>query len=118
LLDGLRVREREREGLQADLAHFQGLQRVGPDLDRGQVTTAMRAQLGDWHGALAGDPVLARQLLRKLFPERLTWSPAPETDGVRWSYSGKVAYGRLLTGPLNIPTGPVRTPIGRGWHDF
>ena len=65
----------------------------------------MRAQLGDWHGALAGDPVLARQLLRKLFPERLTWSPAPETGGVWWSYSGKVAYGRLLTGLLNIPAG-------------
>jgi hypothetical protein len=47
LLDGLRVREREREGLQADLAHLQGLQRVGRDLDRGRLTTAMRAQLAD-----------------------------------------------------------------------
>ena len=102
--------------LHADLAHLQGLQRVGRDLDRGRLTTAMRAQLADWHAALVGDPVLARQLLRKLLPERLMWHPPRRTAAC----GGATTGGGLWAAPdrpAQYPRRSARTPIARGWHE-
>ena len=56
----------------------------------------LRARVEEWIGFLSGEPVVARQILRKLIHDRLTLTPRPETHS--YEITGNATYGKLLEG--------------------
>jgi site-specific DNA recombinase len=56
------------------------------------------ALLGDWREALMGEPVVARQVLRKLLVGHITVTPIEDGPGV-W-YSARGTYSRLIAGTV------------------
>jgi len=56
------------------------------------------ALLGDWRAALMGEPVVARQVLRKLLVGHIVVNPIEDGPGV-W-YSARGSYSRLIAGTI------------------
>jgi len=52
-----------------------------PSLDREELRSTLRGLLEDWWGILAGDPVLARQVMRKVVNGRLAFDEAGNFTG-------------------------------------
>lgn len=102
LLDTIKARERRRTDLKARLEHLEGLERAAGTWDRTKFTESLRGSLEDWRGILEGNPVPARQILRKLLIGRLTLSPTVREDGRYYEIAGQVSYGRLLTGIIGV----------------
>ena len=67
-------------------------------LDRAGLTHELQQRLTDWRGLLDAERVKARQIVRKLAPERIVFEPDP-TRGLD-TFKGQAAYGRLLTGTV------------------
>jgi site-specific DNA recombinase len=97
LLDAIKARERRRADLKARLEHLEGLERAAGSWNRTTFTESLRGSLADWRGILEGNPVQARQILRKRLVGRLTLSPTVREDGRYYEIAGQVSYGRLLT---------------------
>ena len=102
LLDAIKVRERRRADLKARLEHLEGLERAAGSWNRTTFAESLRGALADWRGILEGNPVQARQILRKLLVGRLILSPTVREDGRYYEIAGKVSYGRLLTGIIGV----------------
>lgn len=87
--------------------HLEGLERAAVTWDRTKFAESLRGSLEDWRGILEGNPVQARQILRKLLIGRLTLSPTVREDGRYYEIAGQVSYGRLLTGIIGVVQGLV-----------
>src|SRR5262249_10912404 len=72
----------------AGLAQAEALARVDLTGIEGQ----LRARLDDWRGFLLGECSAARQILRKLIPERLVFTPHTENGERYYEFAG---VGRL-----------------------
>jgi hypothetical protein len=59
---------------------------------------ALEARVGDWRGLLRGTPRRARQILRKLLPDRLRLDRTPE--GYR--FSGQIAITSVFAGIASL----------------
>ena len=72
------------------------------------VARAIRRDLGPalatWREILRGNPVRARQLLRKIIAEPIGMEPLPECKGYRWM--GTLNGGAVLTGAQKTVSGP------------
>ena len=97
-----KTRERRRTDLKARLEHLEGLERAAGTWDRTTFAESLRGSLADWRGFSRGNPVQARQILRKPLVGRLTLSPTVREDGRFYEIAGKVSYGRLLTGIIGV----------------
>jgi site-specific DNA recombinase len=101
ILDALKAREARLADVNAQLEHLDGLQRAalpwGDDL-RGE----LRARLADWQGLVGRQPVVARQILRKLIVGRLTMTPKVTAKGRWYEISGQASYGALLTAVVGL----------------
>ena len=60
------------------------------------------ARLNDWQGLLERQPIQGRQILRKLFPDRLVFDPSDDERGVGYEIRGQASYGRLLQGVCSV----------------
>ena len=109
VLEVLREREARRVELRAELAHLRGAQRVAATFDVGGLRAELGQWLADWRELLEGEPVQARQVLRKLLVSRLVWTPRVETGGAFYDYAADVSYGKLLAGVV-----PVRSMVPPG----
>jgi len=69
-------RERRQRDVQTKLAHVTALASL-PRLDTAGLSAELRARLTDWRGLLNAEPIKARQIVRKLVPERITFTPNP-----------------------------------------
>ena len=58
----------------------------------------LRARVDEWHGLLAGQPVIARQILRTLLPGRLTLTPKVTSAGRTWAAHERVTIRRSPRG--------------------
>ena len=54
------------------------------------------------HVTLRGEPVRARQILRKVITGRLRMVPEVRDDGRFYRWTGQASYGRLLAGPIGV----------------
>lgn len=79
LLDGIKSRERQKADRQTKLGHLDGLALV-PNLDRAALRESLREQLDDWRNLLLAEPVLARQILRKVLRGKLDFDAGKETS--------------------------------------
>jgi site-specific DNA recombinase len=100
LVEAVKAREAQQQGVRAELAALDQLTQVGR-LDQAQLERTARECLTDWQGLLAGQPVQARQMLKKLLEGRLVftrWATG------RWSSSGEPACSTPCCGGRGWPT--------------
>jgi site-specific DNA recombinase len=83
------------ETLRGELRALDQLTQVGR-LDRIQLERTARECLTDWQGLLAGQPVQARQMLRKLLEGRLVFTPM--ADGTAVEFRGTGVLDPVLRG--------------------
>ena len=75
-----------------------------------RVEQDLRAKLADWRGPLSRNVAQARQALRSLVPERLTFTPKNEGGERFYVFEGMAVLDRFLAGialpkALVAPTG-------------
>ena len=74
VLDAVRSREDRRTTLQARLAELEDGRAFSP-ADAEQLERQVKERVGDWRALLRGAPQEARQVLRALIRERVTFTP-------------------------------------------
>lgn len=87
LVEAVQAREAQRQTLRGELAALDQLTQVGR-LDRAQLERTTRECLTDWQGLLAGQPVQARQILKKLLDGRLIFTPMADGTAVEFRGTG------------------------------
>jgi site-specific DNA recombinase len=105
ILEALKAREERLADVNAQLEHLDGMSRAavtwGDDL-RGEI----RARLTDWQGLIGRQPIVARQILRKLLVGRFVMTPKISTEGRYYEITGQASYGALLAGVVGmVPPG-------------
>ena len=111
VLDALQERELRRDALKVKLAELEHVRDFGAT-DATHLERQVREKLADWRSLLRGAPQEARQVLRVLLTDRLTFEPT-EKDGHRlYRYRGTFTVGALFAGEvcpqmLASPTGLV-----------
>jgi site-specific DNA recombinase len=95
LVGAVKAREAQLETLRGELTALDQLTQVGR-LDRIQLEQTARECLTDWQGLLAGQPVQARQMLRKLLEGRLVFTPM--ADGTAVEFRGTGMLDPVLSG--------------------
>lgn len=109
LLDEMKKFEEQRTRLATELAVLDGLA-VRP-FDAGQVEEELRGYLKDWSGLAQRHPAQARQILRKLLPNRIrVWREVRGKEKV-YRFEGEAAVGTLLTGVVHIERAGVPNGI-------
>jgi len=95
LVAALKARQQERQDLEARLAELDGWERdAQADHER---VEQLRARWGSWQGALDHDPVLARQLLKKVLATPIYVRPVGHRE---WVYVGIGRYDVLVEGAV------------------
>ena len=111
VIEALQDREGRRHTLRTSLAGLEHIPSFSAK-DAEQLESMVRDKLADWRALLRGAPQEARQILRALLTERLTFEPT-EKDGHRlYRYRGIFTVGALFAGEmcpqmLASPRGPV-----------
>src|SRR5262249_39828651 len=111
LLNAIKARQTEREQAEARVAELEGIER---DLQADVETIErLKATWGDWSGALVADPILARQVLRKVLAE-----PIYVAAG-----RGRQRAGLAVHGARQVRRYPARLRVvhfqhGRHGHDL
>jgi len=95
LVAALKARQQERLDLESRLAELDGWERDA-EADHERVEQ-LRARWGSWQGALDQDPVLARQLIKKVLGTPIYVRPVGQRE---WVYVGIGRYDRLLSGAV------------------
>jgi DNA invertase Pin-like site-specific DNA recombinase len=104
LLAAIKERQAEREAAERRIAELEGIER---DLRaESDAVERLRAVWRDWSGALDADPVLARQLLRKVLATPIQVHPRGRGQ---WTYAGFGCWDGLFLGRIT----PGRTYLGR-----
>jgi DNA invertase Pin-like site-specific DNA recombinase len=98
----LEARRRRREALAAQLAGWVHASASAADLDLERHRQDAVARLTDWQGLLERQPIQGRQILRKLFPDRLAFHPFDDHRGIGYEIRGQAAYGGLLAGVCSV----------------
>jgi site-specific DNA recombinase len=95
LLSAIKARQAEREAAELRLSEIEGQER---DLrEQRDAVERLRAGWKDWAGALDADPVLTRQLLRKVLDGPLRVRPMGR---IGWEYKGRGRYDGILFGSV------------------
>jgi site-specific DNA recombinase len=98
IASAIQERERRRAALRSRLAHLDGLAAMARRLDPETLLADLRGRLTAWQALLEQEPVIARQILRKLLVGRIVFMPRPDAPTPHYEFTGEVAYGRLFSG--------------------
>jgi site-specific DNA recombinase len=98
----LQARDNNRIDVLAHLEHLDGLGRVSERLDGGMLREDLGQRLADWQELLQRQPVQARQILKKLIADRLTFEPFEDKAGAGYRIRGEATYGRLIAGVISV----------------
>jgi hypothetical protein len=94
LLGAIKARQQEREALEARLAELddeaRAVREAASEVER------LRSAWKNWGGALDAEPVLARQLLKRVISGTIAVTPA---EG-GWGYQGHGDFDGLLAGAI------------------
>jgi DNA invertase Pin-like site-specific DNA recombinase len=113
LLSAIKSRQSEREQAEARITELEGIER---DLQADHETVErLKATWGDWSGALEADPVLARQVLRKVLERGsvLVW-PVAGAEVRTWDYIGHGRFDGVLRGSVGGDSIVTRHPWPAG----
>ncbi len=122
ILEQIQVLEAELDRLDAQVAAVESRAHLG-QLDVARALRDLEPALVAWKEILRGNPVRARQVLRKIVAGPIVMEPLPEVHGYRWT--GKLNGGAVLEGAQKWSqvrgTGPlmeqwITAPAGRRWR--
>lgn len=109
LLNEIKKQEAHRTNLSAELAILDGLGVT--QFDPVRVEEELRGYLKDWSGLAQRHPAQARQILRKLLPNRIrVWREIHHGEK-RYFFEGEAAVGNLFKGIANIERSGVPNGI-------
>lgn len=109
LLDEMKKYEEQKTRLATELAVLDGLA-VTP-FDAVRVEEELRGYLKDWSGLAQRHPAQARQILRKLLPNRIrVWREVHDGEK-RYFFEGEATVGQLFNGVVNIERSGVPNGI-------
>ena len=115
VVSAIQERERRRQALQGQLA---GLDRVQEftAADGRRVERELRDKLSDWRYLLRGQVQEARQIIRALLTDRLTFTPIECEDERVYRYEGTFSVEALVSGviPAQQRWRPQREPRPKG----
>jgi len=97
ILAAIKDREGRRQRLTEELAIVEGTGRLG-DLDVERLRRTLGERLDD---LLHGQPVQARQILRKLVAGRLIFTPKIDEQGRYYEFAGHGTLGQVLAGAFH-----------------
>jgi hypothetical protein len=109
----VKAREAQQQTLRGELAALDQLAQVGR-LDLAQLERTAREFLTDWQGLLAGQPVQARQMLKKLLEGRLVFTPTADSTTVEFRGTG--VLDPVLSGIVDGDGVPKAGGSPRGHH--
>ncbi len=95
LLEQIKALEGELVRLDGEIAGFEARARLA-HLDVARALKELEPALAAWRDILRGNPVRARQVLRKLVAGPIMMTPMPEVHGYRWK--GQLNGGAVLEG--------------------
>jgi site-specific DNA recombinase len=95
LLTQITAFERDLEQMDKEIAGLEARARLG-QLDVARALQELEPALAAWRGILRGNPVRARQILRKLIVKPIVMEPLPDVHGYRWR--GELNGGAVLEG--------------------
>ncbi len=95
LLEQIKAFEAELGRLDGDIADRESRARLG-QLNVAQALRDLEPALAAWRDILRGNPVRARQVLRKIVAGPIVMEPMPEVHGYRWK--GQLNGGAVLEG--------------------
>lgn len=101
LMDAMRVRERRRADLKAQLEHVDGLGKAAQPAMTAELRAALKARLEGWGALLGRNPIEARPILRQLLVGRLVATPRQLPEGRFYEFNnstGTATYGKFLAG--------------------
>jgi site-specific DNA recombinase len=87
LVEAVKAREAQQQAVRTELGALDQLIQVGR-LDWALLERTARECLTDWQGLLAGQPVQARQMLKKLLEGRLVFTPTDDGAAVEFRGTG------------------------------
>jgi hypothetical protein len=102
LVQELQRLEEQRADLHARLQHLEGLSRAAGTWDQVTLREEFTSLLSKRQTLLRGEPVQARQILRKLIVGRIRVVPEVRPEGRFYQWSGQASYGRLLAGMIGV----------------
>jgi hypothetical protein len=94
-VEAVKAREAQQQAVRTELSALDQLTQVGR-LDQALLERTARECLTDWQGLLAGQPVQARQMLKKLLEGRLVFTPTD--DGTAVEFRGTGVLDPVLSG--------------------
>ena len=101
ILEALKAREERLADVNAQVEHLDGLSRTtvtwGDDV-RGEICV----RLTDCQALIGRQPVVARQILRKLLVGRFVMTPRENAAGRYYEITGQASYGTLLAGVVGL----------------
>ena len=114
VLEAIRSREPRREALQTQLTGLEEVRDFRP-ANTARFERQLRAKLADWRGLLRGAPQAARQVLRALLTERVTFTPTVQGGRRVYRYRGTFTVGALFAGEVCPQMLASPTGLGRLW---
>lgn len=97
IVAAMKEREARRTHLEAELAKLGSRADIAA-LDAARVSSNLRERLTDWQGLLQGQPVEARQILKRLLVGRLVFTPREDENGQYYESAGQGSISELLSG--------------------
>jgi site-specific DNA recombinase len=97
IVAAIKEREEHRSRAQQDLEALEQLEQMR-GLDRSRLARELRTKLADWRGLLSRNVAQARQVLRSLVPDRLTFMPKDEGGERFYIFEGRAVLDRVLAG--------------------
>ncbi len=91
VVKAIKERESRLADVRAKIEHVDGLARASK-LDKTALRVELETRLRDWRKLLDGEPELAKQMLKKICPHGIRFTPTP--DG--WRFEGDAAIAGLL----------------------
>jgi hypothetical protein len=108
LVAELKATQQERRDAEARVAYLEGVEMdVKTDQDR---VEQLREQWGTWSQCLDDDPLLARQVLRKVLASPIKVTPRAVDGAPSWRFIGVSRYDGVLAGGLTKGE-VVRVPV-------
>jgi hypothetical protein len=102
LVEAMRLRERRRADLQAQLEHVDGLARSARPTMTAELRARLRDRLASWDELLKGHPADARRILRLLLVGRVTLTPTMRPEDRFYEFTATASYGRVLAGLVAV----------------
>ncbi len=112
VVSALKARQKRQRELQGALAELESAASSGGG-DAAEIERELRRYLADWQGLLRGQPIQARQMIRKLLTGRLIFTPDEDDLGRFYTFEGRADRLQPIRGTVRAARALV-TPGGLG----